>query len=94
MLASLWPGIGDVQAVRVHGTPAQAYLLRGWLRSRLGHEVAVEVDEHETLEGVDLDGEAAPFPSGNPPAPSDVLSAQLDRFGRDPVYEAAVRAAI
>jgi hypothetical protein len=94
MLASLWPAIADVQAIRVHGTPAQAYLLRGWLRSRLGHEVAVEVDEHETLEGVDLDGEAAPFPPGNPPAASDVLSAQLDRFGRDPVYEAAVRAAI
>jgi hypothetical protein len=94
MLASLWPAIADVHAIRVHGTPAQAYLLRGWLRSRLEHEVAVEVDEHETLEGVDLDGEAAPFPPGNPPAASDVLSAQLDRFGRDPVYEAAVRAAI
>jgi glucose-6-phosphate dehydrogenase assembly protein OpcA len=94
LLASLWPGIKDVQTIRVHGTPAQAYLLRGWLRSRLGHEVAVEVDAHEKLEGVDLDGKAAPFPSGNPPAASDVLSAQLDRYGRDAVYEASVRAAI
>src|SRR4051794_2236242 len=94
LLASLWPGVADVQTMRVHGTPAQAYLLRGWLRSRLGHEVAVEVDVHEKLEGVDLEGEPAPFPSGNPPAASDVLSAQLDRYGRDAVYEAAVRAAI
>jgi hypothetical protein len=92
LLASLWPGIAEVRAIRVHGTAAQGHLLAGWLRSRLGHEVAIDVDEHETLEGVDLDGEAAPFPPGKPPAASDVLSAQLDRFGRDPVYEAAVRA--
>jgi glucose-6-phosphate dehydrogenase assembly protein OpcA len=94
LLASLWPGIAEVHAIRVHGTAAQGYLLAGWLRSRLGHEVAIDVDEHETLEGVDLDGEAAPFPPGKPPAASDVLSAQLDRFGRDPVYEASVRATI
>ena len=53
----------------------------------------VEVEEHERLEGIDLDGEPAAFPPGNPPNASDVLSSQLDRFGRDPVYEAAVRAA-
>jgi Glucose-6-phosphate dehydrogenase subunit N-terminal domain/Glucose-6-phosphate dehydrogenase subunit C-terminal domain len=94
LLASLWPGIADVHAIRVHGTAAQGHLLAGWLRSRLRHDVAIEVDEHEKLEGIDLDGKAAPFPPGNPPAASDVLSAQLDRFGRDPVYEAAVRAAI
>jgi hypothetical protein len=94
LLASLWPGIADVHAIRVHGTPAQGHLLAGWLRSRLGHSVSVEVDEQDKLVGVDLDGEAAPFPPGNPPGASDVLSAQLDRFGREPVYEAAVRAAI
>jgi hypothetical protein len=53
----------------------------------------VEVDEQERLEGVDLDGEPAHFPPGRPPNASDVLSAQLDSFARDPVYEAAVRAA-
>ena len=93
LLASLWPGIKDVRAMRVHGTAAQGYLLAGWLRSRLGHGVEIEVDEHEKLEGVDLDGAPAPFPPGRPPQASDVLSAQLDRFGRDPIYEAAVRAA-
>ena len=30
------------------------------------------------------------FPPGDPPLPSDVLSDELDRFTRDPVYEAAV----
>jgi hypothetical protein len=93
LLASLWPAIRDVKTIRVHGTRAQGYLLDGWLRSRLGRDVEVEVDEHERLEGIDVDGAPAPFPPGRPPNPSDVLSAQLDRFGRDPVYEAATRAA-
>jgi hypothetical protein len=93
LLASLWPGIASVQQVTVHGTPAQAHLLAGWLRSRLHHDLEVEVDEHERLEGIDLDGDAAPFPAGLPPNASDVLSSQLDRFARDPIYEAAARAA-
>jgi glucose-6-phosphate dehydrogenase assembly protein OpcA len=93
LLASLWPDIAGVGTIRVHGTPAQAWLLCGWLRSRLGRDdVAVEIDAAERLEGIDLDGVAAPFPAGDPPRPSDVLSDELDRFGRDPVYEAAVRA--
>ena len=91
-LASLWPEIDSVREIRVHGTSAQGHLLAGWLRSRLGHDVALEIDERERLDGIDLDGSPAPFPPGNPPGASDVLSAQLDRFGRDPIYEAAVRA--
>ena len=94
LLASLWPGIAEVGTIRVHGTPAQGWLLAGWLRSRLGRdEIRLEVVESEKLIGIDLDGEAAPFPPGDPPAPSDVLSEELDRFGREPVYEAAVKAA-
>jgi hypothetical protein len=93
LLASLWPGIADVKAMRVHGTHAQAALLRGWLVSRLGHAIELELDERERLEGIDLDGNPAPFPPGKPPNPSDVLSAQLDRFTRDRVYETAARTA-
>ena len=93
LLASLWPRIDEVKTMRVHGTRAQGHLLRGWLVSRLGHDVGLELDERERLEGIDLDGDPAPFPAGNPPAASDVLSAQLDRYGRDAVYEAAARAA-
>jgi len=93
LLASLWPGIADARRIRVQGTRAQAYLLAGWLTSRLGHVVAVEVDEQERLTGLVVDGEPAPFPPGDPPNPSDVLSAELDRFTRDAVYEAAARSA-
>ncbi len=93
-LATLWPAIADVRTVRVRGTAAQAWLLCGWLRSRLGRDgIALEHDPAEQLEGVALDGEAVPLPPGDPPAPSDVLSDELERFTPDPVYEAAVLAA-
>jgi hypothetical protein len=93
-LATLWPGIADVSTLRVRGTAAQAWLLGGWLRSRLGRDdIAVEHLAAETLEGVELDGEAVPFPPGDPPKPSDVLSEELERFTPDHVYEAAVIAA-
>ena len=95
LLSSLWPGVADVGTIRVHGTAAQAWLLLGWLRSRLGrNDVVLEHVEAERLVGIDLDGRPAPFPPGDPPLPSDVLSEELDRFTRDRVYEAAVAAAV
>jgi Glucose-6-phosphate dehydrogenase subunit N-terminal domain/Glucose-6-phosphate dehydrogenase subunit C-terminal domain len=94
LLASLWPDVADVGAIRVRGTAAQAWLLAGWLRSRLGRDdIGVEHVPAERLEGIDLDGEPAPFPPGDPPLPSDVLSDELERFTADPIYEAAVVAA-
>jgi glucose-6-phosphate dehydrogenase assembly protein OpcA len=93
-LATLWPSIAEVGTVRVRGTVAQAWLLCGWLRSRLGrNDIALEHEPAERLEGVTLDGEPVPLPPGEPPAPSDVLSDELERYTRDPVYEAAVLAA-
>ena len=92
-LASLWPGIKDVKTIEVTGTEAQANLLAGWLRSRLGHDVALEQVASDRLAGVKVDGEPAPFPPGDPPNPADLLSDELDRFSRDRVYEDAVRSA-
>jgi len=81
--------------VRVRGTAAQAWLIGGWLRSRLGRDdIAIEHEAADKLESVVLDGEAVPLPPGDPPAPSDVLSDELERFTPDPVYEAAVLAAV
>jgi Glucose-6-phosphate dehydrogenase subunit N-terminal domain/Glucose-6-phosphate dehydrogenase subunit C-terminal domain len=94
LLSTLWPEIANVRTIRVHGTAAQAHLLAGWLRSRLDRpDIALEHVDAARLEGIDLDGEPVAFPPGDPPAPSDVLSDELDRFTRDPVYEAAVLAA-
>ena len=90
-LASLWPDIANVTKIRVTGTAAQAHLLAGWLRTRLDREVELEHEQADRLEGVAIDGEAAPFPPGDPPAPADLLSEELDRFERDRIYEDAVR---
>jgi glucose-6-phosphate dehydrogenase assembly protein OpcA len=94
LLATLWPDIANVGTVRVTGTRAQALLIVGWLRSRLDREdVELEHVDAPRLEGIELDRKPAPFPPGDPPIPSDVLSDELDRYTRDPVYEAAVIAA-
>jgi glucose-6-phosphate dehydrogenase assembly protein OpcA len=93
-LASLWPGIAEVRKIKVHGTEAQAQLLAGWLRSRLKREIELEHRDADRLVGVDVDGEPAPFPPGDPPDPSDLLSDELERFARDRVYEEAVRATL
>ena len=92
-LATLWPEIGSVERIRVTGTAAQAELLAGWLRSRLRRPVQLEHQPADHLEAVEIDGKPAPFPPGDPPPPSDLLSEQLDRFERDLVYEEAVRSA-
>jgi Glucose-6-phosphate dehydrogenase subunit N-terminal domain/Glucose-6-phosphate dehydrogenase subunit C-terminal domain len=94
-LATLWPEIAEVGTVRVRATAAQAWLVCGWLRSRLGRaDISLEHEPAERLEAVALDGEQVPLPPGDPPAPSDVLSEELERFARDPVYEAAVLATV
>jgi glucose-6-phosphate dehydrogenase assembly protein OpcA len=94
MLASLWPEIAKVERIKVTGTEAQAQLLAGWLRSRLGRTVGLEHEPSTKLVGVELDGRPAPFPPGDPPSPADLLSDELDKVSRDPVYEAAALAAV
>jgi glucose-6-phosphate dehydrogenase assembly protein OpcA len=94
MLASLWPDIAGVERIRVTGTAAQAHLLAGWLRTRLMHPVELELDPSDRLIGVELDGEPAPFPPGDPPSGADVLSEELDTFIRNRIYEEALRGAL
>jgi hypothetical protein len=87
-LSSLWPDIAELAELRVTGPVAEASLLAGWLRSRLGRDVKLVHEDAEELESVSADGAACPVPHDEPSA-SDLLSAELDEFGRDPVYEAA-----
>lgn len=91
-LAGLWPGIGSIERLRVAGPRADAELLAGWLRSRLAREVSLTRRRAEAVVAVWVDGAAVEGPVGQL-SPSDLLSAELDQFGRDGVYEAAARVA-
>ena len=92
-LAALWPGLASASRLSVTGPQADALLLAGWLRSRLQRHVRLSHRSARRIERVAVDGEAVPPPRGPALDPSDLLSAELDVFGRDPVYEAAVSAA-
>jgi glucose-6-phosphate dehydrogenase assembly protein OpcA len=92
-LAGLWPQIKDIRKLAVTGPRAEASLLAGWLRSRLGSDLELALEETDRLERLEADGEEVDLPPGAPPTQSDLLSAELDQFGRDPVYEGAARAA-
>jgi glucose-6-phosphate dehydrogenase assembly protein OpcA len=92
-LADLWPEIGSIERLRVEGPRADAELLAGWLRSRLRREVSLTRRSAERVTAVWVDGEPVADP-GDAPSGSELLSAELDQLGHDPVYEAAVRAAL
>ncbi len=86
-LAACWPAIRDAE-VAVAGPSAEGALLRGWLRARLGREIdPVEPADLLAVEVADRSVEANSEKLGSP---SDLLSAELDRFGRDRIYEEAV----
>jgi hypothetical protein len=93
-LAELWPGIAELRTVTVTGPKADALLLAGWLRARLGRKVQLEHEEADELRGVSVDGDPVKQPRGEHPDPSELLSAELDQFGRDRIYEEAVGASI
>ena len=93
VLAGLWPGIGELRSVYVRGPISEASLLVGWLRSRLDHGVELDQDEAEELTAIAVDGEPCTPPHERVTG-SELLSAELDEFRRDPVYEAAARRAV
>lgn len=92
-LADLWPGIATIEKLRIEGPRADAELIAGWLRSRLKREITLIRRNAESVEAIWVDGEAV-APVGDSLSASELLSGELDQFGRDPVYEAAVRAAL
>jgi glucose-6-phosphate dehydrogenase assembly protein OpcA len=92
-LAELWPEIGTIQKLRVEGPRADAELIAGWLRARLKREVALTRRDAQVVTAIWVDRERIESP-GELLSPSELLSAELDQFGRDRVYEAAVRAVV
>ena len=94
-LADLWPRIAGAGTVAVRGPEGDARLLVGWLRARLDHrDIELDHEGADTLAAVAVDGEEVEPPPGEPPTPSDLLSDELDQFGRDRIYEDALRAAV
>jgi hypothetical protein len=92
-IAGLWPDVAGVERVTVAGPKADALLLAGWLRSRLARQVALTWRRADEVQAVLLDGRAVEPPPEPAATGSDLLSNELDVFGRDRVYEAAVGAA-
>ena len=93
VLAGLWPGVRDARSLYVRGPVAEASLLSGWLRSRLDRDIELLQDEGDELTAIAVDGEPCAPPHERVTG-SELLSAELDEFGRDPVYEAAARRAV
>jgi glucose-6-phosphate dehydrogenase assembly protein OpcA len=90
-VASLWPEVRTASRLRVAGPEAEALLLRGWLGARLGRDVALELEPAGEIELVEVDGREARPRRLEPKSASDLLSDQLEDFGRDRIYEEAVR---
>jgi glucose-6-phosphate dehydrogenase assembly protein OpcA len=91
-LAGRWPAIRSMRRLSVEGPRADALLLSGWLRSRLRREIALSRRAADAVGEVRVDGEPVEPPPAPPLSASELLSAELDVYSRDPVYEAAVRA--
>jgi glucose-6-phosphate dehydrogenase assembly protein OpcA len=90
-VAALWPEVANATTVRVAGPEVDALLLAGWLRGRLRRDVRLEREPAGEVELVAVDGREARPLRIQARTPSDLLSDQLDVFGRDPIYEEAVR---
>ena len=90
-VADLWPGVAEASVVRVAGPRTEAGLLRAWLASRLRREIRLELEPAGEIELVEVDGREARPARLEPTTSSDLLSDQLEVFGRDRIYEEAVR---
>ena len=87
----LWPGIAGASSLRVAGPRGETLLLWGWLQARLGLELELEHEPAGEVELVAIDGEDVAAPRAQRRSASDLLSDQLEIFGRDRIYEEAVR---
>ncbi|HSK16970.1 MAG TPA: glucose-6-phosphate dehydrogenase assembly protein OpcA [Gaiellaceae bacterium] len=90
-VAALWPQVAEASELRVAGPEPEALLLHAWLGARLGREIRLRHEPAGEVELVEVDGIEARPERLEPRTSSDLLSEQLDVFGRDRIYEEAVR---
>jgi glucose-6-phosphate dehydrogenase assembly protein OpcA len=93
VLAALWPEVAEAAELRVAGPEADALLLTSWLSARLDRRVELHHEPAGEIELVEVDGRAAEPARADGRTASDLLSDELDVFGRDRIYEEAVEAA-
>jgi glucose-6-phosphate dehydrogenase assembly protein OpcA len=90
-IAALWPAVADASTLRVAGPQAESVLLTRWLSVRLGRAVVLDHQPAGEIELVAVDGSEAVPGRYERLSASDLLSEQLEIFGRDHVYEETVR---
>jgi hypothetical protein len=89
-IATEWPEIAGCTELEVTGPAAEAQLLAGWLRSRLDRGVRLKHETADDMTAVKVDGKDLEAPASDPQSPSALLSAELETFARDKIYEGAV----
>jgi glucose-6-phosphate dehydrogenase assembly protein OpcA len=90
-VAALWPAVREASLARVAGPEAEALLLAGWLAAGLDRDISLRREPAGEVELVAVDEREARPARFEAKTPSDLLSDQLEVFGRDRVYEEAVR---
>ncbi len=90
-VADLWPAVAEASALLVAGPEPEALLLRSWLASRLAREIRLELEPAGEIELVEVDGLEVRPRRLEPLTSSDLLSDQLEVFGRDRIFEEAAR---
>jgi glucose-6-phosphate dehydrogenase assembly protein OpcA len=90
-IAALWPGVADAEEIHVAGPYAEAALLARWMTCRLKRQVELRHDPAGEIELVEIDGHQAVPGRFERMSSSDLLSNQLEIFGRDRPYEETIR---
>jgi glucose-6-phosphate dehydrogenase assembly protein OpcA len=89
-LAHMWPGVAEANRLRVTGPAADGLLLSHWLGARLRRRIVLESGIEPEVELVEVDGQPVLPDRPTRKSPSELLSDQLEIFGRDPIYEETV----
>jgi hypothetical protein len=90
-IARLWPAVERAKRLRVRSPRAEALLLSRWLAARLDRRVELVHELAAEIESAEVDGLEALPARRDARSPSELLSDQLEVFGRDAVYEQTVR---
>jgi glucose-6-phosphate dehydrogenase assembly protein OpcA len=90
-IAALWPDVADAGELHVAGPSAEAVLLARWMTCRLKRQIELRHDPAGEIELVEVDGHQAVPGRFERMSSSDLLSNQLEIFGRDRPYEETIR---